>query len=398
MEMKDILMKEETKQYTAKDILLFLYIVCLPLNHISLPGIGAAYQVVMLLMILYFGIQLFAGYGGKLYFDGVTSVWLLLTVYQAITIFWSENPASGKSQIVGLVEVFLVTTLMLNETYTKKSRILAEKAFLISGLVYFAFALFFTVDQIYTGRKIITFGTYGSVDPNEWCAYLIVPIVVVTSRLYEDRSIYKKIFYIVYILLTLYLALMEGSRGGLLAILVTLLFVICKRTQLRTQTIFGGLFLLVTLFFVTYNFILPKIPASVLSRFTVQGITAYGGAGGRGELWKEIIVFLNDHIGRLIAGNGLYGAKSVPYVTHNQYLQILLDTGIIGLVLYIVLLIRIYKNAKNKGLLETASFIGIQVALLSLTAYSWFKAVYVIYLLCMMRYEEEPDEQYGEIV
>ena len=72
-----------------------------------------------------------------------------------------------------------------------------------------------------------------------------------------------------------------------------------------------------------------------------------------------------------------------------------MDSGIIGFSLYILMLRYIYKRAKENGEITLASFWGIQVALLTLSAYAYFKMVWMIYLFCLFTYRK--DSRYEKI-
>lgn len=382
-------MGNEGAKRNNTDLFLLLYIAGLPLNHITIPRIGSAYKIIVFVVALYYGIQLIHRKNGKLFFDRAIATWFLLTVYGGITVFWAEDYSRSSSQIVSLIEIFVVTVLILNQTYSRSTRNRIENAILFTGVVYLIFITFFSHDQIYTARKMISFGAYGSMDPNEWCGYMVAPTAVAITRIYDQRSLKSKLAYIVYLLLIVFWSIMGGSRGGMLAVLITIAYVVIRNSIASIHTIvltvFVGLIAIISL----YSFLLPRIPATVLQRFTMDGMTQYGGAGGRGIRWTSILSYIGSNFRVLLLGNGLYGATSVAYVAHNQFLQILLDLGIIGLSIFIVLTRQLFKAARNKALFEMASLIGIYVALMSLTAYGWFKAVWVIYMLCLIRYEDE---------
>lgn len=60
---------------------------------------------------------------------------------------------------------------------------------------------------------------------------------------------------------------------------------------------------------------------------------------GRVIIWKQSLVYIKEH---LLFGNGLLSeAKLLPYPTHNTLIQLLLDTGVIGLALFVLGIVRI---------------------------------------------------------
>lgn len=387
-------MRISVEQTRLSGFTLCLLIALMPLNHITLPGIGAAYQPILLIAILIYTIMLFKNRNGVIGLDQPMTTWTAFTSIELVSVFWAENVQRSASQLVGIVETYIVAMLAIDASYRSNQKRAIHNAFLFSGMVYIVFAQFFTVDQIYTGRKMITFGEFGAMDPNEWCSYMIVPIAVSLQRFFEDERVRVKLFYIGYVLLTFYCALLEGSRGGLLALIITSLLIIRKEAHMSAKALISGFLSCIAMIFVVWRFIIPRIPETIMQRFTIQGMTAYGGAGGRGGLWIEIFEYLWNHPLRLLIGNGLYGSISVPFVAHNQLLQVLMDMGIIGLSVYLAFLLQVHKKMRGKGIVELAAFWGMQVALLSLTGYSWLKSSWIVIIICLINYTDVGDKQY----
>lgn len=82
---------------------------------------------------------------------------------------------------------------------------------------------------------------------------------------------------------------------------------------------------------------------------------------GRLQIWHGYTKYLTDH-GRQLLGygpgsfqwigpfspvNGLYGPQN-PWYMHNDYIQMLFETGILGFVIFILFLCYIIKNIKNR--------------------------------------------------
>lgn len=367
-------------------VILCLMIALMPLNHIMIPVIGAAYQPILLSAVLIYLVIMSKSNKRLIHLDQAMSVWTIFFFIELISILWSENLQRSIAQLIGTMETYIVALFVISSRYKIENKKMIYNSYVFMGSIYIIYALFFTVDQIYTGRKMITFGEYGSMDPNEWCSYMIVPIAIFLFRFFEDKNIQVKFIYACFILLTVYCALLEGSRGGLLALIVTMLIVAKQRMHLSIMTLLGRVFSFFLMLFIIWFYIIPIIPETVMHRFTVEGMIAYGGAGGRGELWKVILNFLLENPVRLLFGVGLYGAASVPFVAHNQLLQVLLDMGFIGLTCYLYFLFLVFKRAREKGAIEEAAFWGMQIALLSLTGYSWLKSSWMVLIICLINY------------
>ena len=75
-------------------------------------------------------------------------------------------------------------------------------------------------------------------------------------------------------------------------------------------------------------------------------------SSGRLTIWKHNIdLFINQDIFKKICGWGLIeyrsviGAKNFPASSHNDYLQLLMETGLVGLILYFLILFMLISDA-----------------------------------------------------
>lgn len=134
------------------------------------------------------------------------------------------------------------------------------------------------------------------------------------------------------------LALTSGSRGAVISLAVTLALMIVARST-RRWSVFGLCLALLA------GLAAPFIFATVSERFaTEEG----GEFGGRKALWESGILLLNDTPFGVGLGNGkpsiphyLYGLISSEEIglfsyrsTHNPVLDVGIDTGILGMLLY----------------------------------------------------------------
>ena len=132
------------------------------------------------------------------------------------------------------------------------------------------------------------------------------------------------------------------SRGGLLALIAATVVALIVAPRYRRR-IFG----LGAIMCVAIGVLLATTPGA-LSRITNFG----GGSSGRGDLWRVALDVFHDHpLAGVGAGNfeaveshfvlrpgaisRIQYLVDVPHLVHNTYLQLLAETGVIGLALYL---------------------------------------------------------------
>ncbi|MFC1677019.1 O-antigen ligase family protein [Planctomycetota bacterium] len=171
-------------------------------------------------------------------------------------------------------------------------------------------------------------------EANYFAAYLIIAFGI--SIAFYSASLHKKYFWGICSLLIVIGVIGTFSRSGFLSTVFVLgLFLIRKNIR---AIIPAGI--IVGLGFMTLQF-LPGIQERILGiHFVVEQ-----GASGRFDLWKQAIsMFFKSPIW----GNGLGSYFSVyGKVTHNTYVQLLAETGVIGAVLYCFVIFLALRNCYN---------------------------------------------------
>ncbi len=375
-------MNEIKKSSALEAACLALYIGLVPLNCLTFAGIGSIYKFLVLgfaSILLMITIR----YGYIKLETGIIS-WGLYTFYVGISLLWAEDINNSLRFFTGMLQLFVISLLFLQKSYTEKQHNVIKKLIILSGLIFFILQMAYSSRQIYTDRQIISFGALGGIDPNEFCGYLILPIAVCMQIFFSQSSMLKKTLSILGVGMLLFSIMSAGSRGGLLAAIVTIVVVSMKsgRFSAKKMIYIIGLFV-IGMFLFTYV-IIPRLSETLLNRFSIDGFKSYGGSG-RFDIWIETLNMLWEHPFRLLFGCGIFGATSAPYCSHNMIIQVLLDSGVAGLTLYLVFISKLIKNLKHQEIYIVAAFWGIQTSMLTLSAYGWFKAVWIIYLLCLIR-------------
>lgn len=171
-----------------------------------------------------------------------------------------------------------------------------------------------------------------------------------------------------------------SSRTGLLLSFVVLLIKVFK---IKNKTAFP-VFLLLLISCLILTFSIPTLKNRVLN--LNENISSYSGLSFRTKIWKNSIFVFQESS---LFGHGLYLSQDKlmnQYVktnfrrgyiynlnTHNQYLQTLLDTGLIGLTLLIFMLVLPIRNIRN---IPISELLFTAIILVSLIPESFFLRQY----------------------
>ena len=146
---------------------------------------------------------------------------------------------------------------------------------------------------------------------------------------------------------------LTGSRGGMAATTVGLLLVPLSMTKLSPGRLVAAMVMLA----VAGTLAVVYVPDTLLQRLSTIGTELEGGrVGGRGKLWKA---GLEAFVYKPLAGYGTghYKTAITPMlgeaaqVAHNSYISVLVEQGLIGFLLYMSMLVTVFRSVlKPRGL------------------------------------------------
>lgn len=218
--------------------------------------------------------------------------------------------------------------------------------------------------------------------------YAMLPTVLVSIyALYENRS--KKLIWLILIILSFLLMFIYGSRGPLLGLLIFLIIILFFNANVTIVKkilflmllilsyvylfIFNGIgkfldFLYFDLNFKTYSIIKLRM---MIDRGLAES------SSGRDELYKN---FSSQILENPIFGNGIGITQELWGITpHNIFLQTLLEFGIIGLVITIVLgilyinILAKIRKADNNLFFILAIILSVSVGRLLISSDLWLR-------------------------
>ena len=290
-----------------------------------------------------------------------------------------------------IVAYFLGVTLIRNREWLKR----ATATFTFFGAVALVIGIFQLFDggfesgwldsSAFEGIKVRITSTFGN--PNSFAAYMLLLVPFILVRAIESKTTRATVFYIASLVLATACMVQTWSRGAWLGLCVSVVifFLVYSRKSLPYVVAGGGVTAL------GVSFLAPNIS----QRFVSIGNLADSSVSYRFSIWKGVFDMLGSY--GWISGIGygeasfaaLYpafaysGAFNVRH-THSLYLQLLTESGIAGLVLFIFIVILFCQNCfeylyrvKNvegrsvavAGIAAVAGFL-----VMGLTDYVWYNS------------------------
>lgn len=374
--------------------LVSIYFLALPLGAMNLGSFGSALKLVSFVPI---GLALVNV--RNISFKKPFVYYLMYVLFSACSILWSVN----EQESIYRVNRYLNLTLLLLSSCVfvfSSDEILTIKKVLrwssrLSGVVCMVFGTF-----IY-GRLMLT----GKIqeDPNYFCMYLSFGVIACIGDILSKITIRKKIIAASELLLYFSIALLTGSRGGLIALLLgTLLYLILSGNKtFDTKKIVAVCALIIALY-VGMTF----LSDSMADRFTVASIIESKGTH-RFEMWADAFdLFGKSNVLRKLFGYGIqgvptalgiYGYRFAGFVLHNIFIETLLELGVFGLISYCIMVVSFCLHSLKMKDKFSFGVIIMMVIMSMSTSISTFKPYFNIMMFILMsmnqNYYDNNDEE-----
>lgn len=365
---------------------LTLYILCLPLGAMNIGTLGSALKILAILPVV---IAIFGGIQMKCAVPIINQ--LLFVLFATFSIAWSRNSALSIDRVVGYVLLLvLVASGGVFEYSTEEMQKIKSALRWSSRLTALAMVLFadFSYGRLWLEGVITE-------DPNYLCAYWTFGIVGDLEVLSKRGSRTGKTFAGIELITYLLLVLLTGSRGGLLAIIACVVAFFFADNKGRI----GKKLVLISMAGLAIMVLMNYLPEDLQMRFTIDDVVESNGTG-RIDIWEQAIdLFKDSDIFRKMFGQGTativwcfrYFGYSRIKVTHNIFLETLVELGVIGLLLYMSAIFSFIKAAWNRrNAFAFGVIMGMLVLSLSTSLYT-FKPYFNIMLYIVMLFGEQKD-------
>jgi len=280
--------------------------------------------------------------------------WSVLMLWVALTALWTIDPKTTLLTLGQFAQLFAFFAIVAVYPVERKDvRILAAIT-TISGTFAGAYGivLFLQGGQV-NDRLAISNGSGIYLDPNHFAASLLLPLAFAIGALIESRGVLLRVAAGVSALVMVSGLFLTGSRGGIIAFAIMLLFIAWK-TRYRLQ-ILG---------FMTVSAFLSLLSPTVWQRFADP---TQGAGSGRLFIWNAAAHSLKD-FGLLGAGLGSFPAvynKELLAIyqpifqgwsrpAHNTLITAFVELGVFGGCLLLYCWWSSFRDARGNVVVESA--------------------------------------------
>jgi putative inorganic carbon (HCO3(-)) transporter len=308
--------------------------------------------------------------------------WALYTLLASLTALWTIDSNSTIAAIVTLLQLFVFFTILAVYPAEREDVRIVGGMIVASGTFISMVGLFGYAQGFRTQEDRLSVALNGLlIDPNHIAAALLLPMALAVGTLVETRNLWLRLGSAVGAMIMVTALFLTGSRGGLIALAIMLLYLAWKtRYRLQILALMG------------LAGVASLLQPTVWDRFADKGL---GAGSGRLFIWNAGGLALKDH---WLTGAGL-GAFPAAYnhellamyqpvfqgwsrPAHNAVLSAAVELGIFGAALLLYACWRTWNDARGNAVIE-AALVGLAVASLFLDV-MLFKYIWLALSMAML--------------
>lgn len=261
---------------------------------------------------------------------------LLFVLYLLVNVVTSIRPDATVGALPTYLQLLVLTWLVVDATVTEKDAMFFSHAIVLYGIVLALLAIVqfeqYTAISQMSARGVVRAESINE-NPNIAARYMVFAMGVLLAYLTTIRNWRNFVLVIGGATVLLLGIFSTASRGGVLAVGVLLLFaLIVFLWRLRLSRVLFVVLSVVSVVAAIFYFF-PQYPEGIIMRFT----GAANPTGGRTELIEIGLRYFSE---RPLMGVGLeafryYDLSVTHRPSHNTYVGLLAETGIIGFMLFI---------------------------------------------------------------
>jgi len=193
-------------------------------------------------------------------------------------------------------------------------------------------------------------------EPNQYAAFLVLflPAYIALAMSGYGMGWAKKVFYYGAALSTFAVLLLTGSRGGVVGLFIGCIvgFFVFKK-YIDTRKLIATLAKVVLAGVLVISAILVKHSDLIMSRLAAvtKSTDAVSASAGRLWIWEQGFKIMMEHPKSFLVGMGWDTfAGYVGIVSHNTFLNVFFDLGVMGFILYLLLIVWIFSKLKSSAI------------------------------------------------
>jgi len=332
-------------------VALWIFVFSLPWESstVVIPGVGVVSRLIGILAI---GLALLAVVvSGRIRrWHGFHLAALLFVIWAGATLLVVYSPSAVPKKFWTYVQLFLMV-VMIWEIAPSGKRLLG----LLLAYVFGAYVAAFDTILVYRSKAgMMRRFAAGGADPNDLAMTLALALPMAWYLGMKYRQPLLRWACRLYLPVGVLAIGLTGSRGGLLACMVALLIVPLAMTRLSP----GRLTMAIAMLGISGALAVAYVPERLVQRLaTTSAVLEEGGLGGRLRLWRAGV---RAFARKPLIGHGVSGFKTAvspelgirTQVAHNSYLSVLVEEGIVGLLLYLMMFLAVFLAVLNLPPLE----------------------------------------------
>lgn len=311
---------------------------------------------------------------------------IVFALYTVLSSAWSisfSETISALTTLLSLVLIYLVGKM--REFNSKEVWVVVVLMIAAAAMMPF----FLGVNTAVSYSRGTLMNENGAADHNGLaCNLAFCAILALNGYFISEKKVVKYAFAVATGLIVI-AVFMTGSRGALAGLGIAIVYYLLKAfPELRSRHSVWGTVILVTVAVVALFYYLENnLSAAILRRLSL-GTILYDRGSGRLDTWKNIFHILWDNPIRALVGWG-YGTQKtvlanyygVGHASHNAFLQMWIDVGLVGMIAFLVGMIKFWKEALQKRVnVVNALWIALFVTLMTLT-FGTNKGAWNVFLL-----------------
>ena len=345
-------------QNKFQDYFLYAYFFLINYEAFDPLGSGGSFSISKLMGILYL-ISIFTSprIFTKLHIHTLKYVWP-----KVILIFWitlvsliNFNETSTRFYELAVILNLFIFLSIINHSLRRHDLLDKCLFFFVIGSISVSVLFFLNigVSEDASGRA-----QFFNSELNELSIKLAASLLIIISYFLNDNLKLGKIRYILLIFIPFLLLAISrsGSRTAFLLLVMVILFLVLLwaiHSRYKIFAYFASLsfsFIVVAGLFFTINTLQES--SVLLERLALTGTEVDSSEGARFFLWAGFVSIIFNYNENLFFGNGLSGFDKLCYdffgfveSPHNVFLEVIIYTGIFGLILYFLFVSKIFFTA-----------------------------------------------------
>lgn len=319
--------------------LLLLFIFCIPWeDSILIASLGSLVRVIGFVVAGFWILTILIEHRIKR-FHIFHFLVLLFFLWNILSMLWSENTTGTMVRIKTYAQMFMVMLIFWEMFQSEFELIDGMQAYVLGAYVSMISLILNYIHGVTIGAFEARFSATGvnAVD----LTLLLVLGLPFAWRLYifgfnDRKNPILALLNLCYIPLAVFSAILTGSRTALIVIVPTIIYIL-RFVRTNRQKVFLFLVILIVSSFIIY----PLIPESITQRLsTIFESFRRADLGGRVSLWWATLSIFIKHP---IFGSGAGTLRTIIGAdTHNTFLSIMAETGIIGFTLFLIMLLCVF--------------------------------------------------------